>query len=74
MRGKVVVGDGEDVGQALARLRRKVCVDRALNKWPVWAGHPATEKQRRRQTRWLRAMKAKWRRVHEERHNKQPAR
>lgn len=74
MRGKVIVGDGEDIGQALKRLRRQVCADRALDKWPVWAGHPATENQRRRRKQWLRAMRVKWGRVHEERHSKQPAR
>ena len=74
MRGRVVVGDGEDIALALKRLRRQVCAERALDKWPVWAGHPATENQQRRRKLWLRAMKAKWRQVRAERHGKQPAR
>ncbi len=56
MRGKVIVGDGEDIGQALKRLRRLVCQDRAIDKWPVWAGHHAAPNEQRRRKEWLRAL------------------
>jgi ribosomal protein S21 len=39
MRGKVIVRDGEAIRQALKRLRRQVCSDMELGKWPVWVGH-----------------------------------
>ena len=47
MRGKVIVRDGEDIGQALKRLRREVCRDRELDKWPVWAGHYAKPSEKK---------------------------
>jgi ribosomal protein S21 len=73
MRGKVIVREGENVAQALKRLRREVCSDREFDKWPVWAGHYAKPSEKRHRKTWLRAMKLKWRRVWQQRHRKQLA-
>ena len=68
MRGKVIVGDGEEIGHALQRLRRQVCREKALDKWPVWTGHHATTGEVRRRKLWLRAAKRKWIRIQAEIH------
>jgi ribosomal protein S21 len=73
MRGKVVVREGEPIGQALKRLRREVCRDREADKWPKWLGCSAKPSEKRHRERWLREMKLKWRQVWQRRHRKQLA-
>jgi ribosomal protein S21 len=73
MRGKVVVREGESVEQALKRLRREICSDRELDKWPKWLGCYAKPSEKRHRQRWLRAMRLKWRWVWQRRHRKQLA-
>ncbi|HWG45470.1 MAG TPA: 30S ribosomal protein S21 [Gemmataceae bacterium] len=70
MRGRVVVLEGESIEQALKRLRRIVCMDRALNKWPKWLGHYAKPSEKRHREHGMREMKLKWRRVWERHHRK----
>lgn len=70
MRGKVIVREGENIEQALQRLRREISRDTASDKWPVWIRSYAKPSEKRHRKEWLRAMKFEWRKIWLKRHRK----